>query len=82
MPVWLEALVAIATVLSAAIALVVAWVAMKIRGDLAEFQLRILDVLDEKLRDYVQVETFKMYSEAHAKEHIALIRELTHPPIA
>jgi len=51
--------------------------AEKIRAEIAQLTLQILDRIDKKLDDYVRQQSWKDYMEGHAKEHFRIEQELT-----
>lgn len=76
MPTWLAILLGFTTLISTGVAIFVAWISQKIRADFYDFELRITKLLDMKLDRYVTESSFQTYSEAHAREHIAINAEI------
>lgn len=61
-----------------------AWLNQKTRADMgktladmAKMRDDIMDRLDKKLDEYVRLQRFKDYQEAHAKEHVDIQSEIT-----
>lgn len=49
----------------------------RVRADIADLMLKILDRIDVKLDDYVRAQNWKDYNEGHSKEHNRIEQELT-----
>lgn len=69
--------VAIATLMSFSVSVIVAMIGLKLRTALAEFRILIGDVIRAELRLYVPDSSFQQYSKNHSDEHIRMQRSIT-----